>query len=278
MRRTLLPALLIATAHPMNAQMSTPHDHHDAATNSSLAPIIARAREAAEIFSDRKAAIARGYRRVGRDLPMMGEHWLNTRLLVDGIMDVARPQVLTYLDVGGKPRLTGVVYAIALKPGEVPPDIFGEQAMWHEHNGSIDEEALVPEHHSTASTTTGTRVAFLHVWTHMPSSESVFAAENWALPFVRAGLSVPDRFSNYAARSVSLIDGGGEYYMDMIGSRGDSAVFDRYAVEAGEVVLQAKVDHRALTGPELVRLDEIWRRLLRDVEASTGVDTMRRIK
>src|SRR6185436_154392 len=95
------------------------------------------------------------------------------------------------------------------------------------HNGSIDDEALVPEHHANASKAEGTRVAFLHVWTRVPVHENIFDAENWALPFVRAGLEVPDHFPNSAARSISLLNGGSDYYLDMIGSHRDSALFDQ---------------------------------------------------
>jgi len=274
--KRILLSLLFMAAAPLDAQMA--HHHETGSPAPATVALVEQARHATEIFSDRSAAIARGYRLVGRDLPMMGEHWLNVRLLVDGVMDVTRPQILTYLDVGGKPVLTGVVYAVALGKGESPPAVFGPDAMWHEHNGSIDDEALVPEHHMEPSKAEGTRVAFLHVWTHVPFQEDIFAAENWALPFVRAGLPVPDGFSNYSARSVSLGNGSAAYYMDMMGSQRDSATFDRYAAEVNRIVSPARGERRALTEEEMKKLDEIWRRLLRDVESTSGTGAMRRIK
>ena len=81
MKRALLPLLLSTLAMPCDAQMS----HIDAQSPEATA-LIDKARQATEIFADRSVAIARGYRLVGRDLPMMGEHWLNVRLLVDGVV------------------------------------------------------------------------------------------------------------------------------------------------------------------------------------------------
>jgi hypothetical protein len=267
MKSASLPLLLSMIAIPSGAQMS----HHHDVDAPSIAPtaLIDQARKATEVFADRSVAIARGYRLVGRDLPMMGEHWLNVRLLVDGVVDVSRPQILTYLNIAGKPVLTGVVYAVALEPGQSPPNLFGLGAMWHEHNGSIDDEALIPEHHSSASQSTGTRVAFLHVWTRVPFAESVFAAENWALPFVRAGLQVPGNFPNSAARSVSLLNGGSDFYLDMIGSRRDSLIFERARKDAAEVVKQ---------NADVERLSVIWRRLVEQVRSSSGAEAADKIK
>ena len=38
----------------------------------------------------------------------MGEHWVNPRLVFEGIFDVARPAILTYTGVQGRPVLLGV--------------------------------------------------------------------------------------------------------------------------------------------------------------------------
>jgi hypothetical protein len=258
MRYAQAVTLLYLLAAPVEAQMA--HDHRGVATlESSVELLIERARSAAEVYTDRSAAIADGYRKVGRDLPMMGEHWLNTRLLVEGGFDVTRPQVLTYIDVGGKPVLTGVVFAVVLDPGESPPAVFGPTAMWHEHNGSIDEEALVPQHHTVAAEATGTRVAFLHVWTNVPSSETVFDAENWALPFVHAGVKVPASFSNEAARCLGIRTSGRDYYLDMFSGRIESSVFDECAAVAERVISRARTEHRAPTNAELDKLESVWR-------------------
>jgi hypothetical protein len=273
-KRVFLSLCLCVLSVPVGAQMSHHHNRDDVPANTAV--LIEQARRATEVFADRSVAIARGYRLVGRDLPMMGEHWLNVRLLVDGVVDVSRPQILTYLDIGGKPVLTGVVYAVALESGQSPPDLFGSDAMWHEHNGSIDDEALIPEHHANASQSTGTRVAFLHVWTRIPFNESIFAAENWALPFVRAGLPVPEQFPVPAARSVSLLSGGSDFYLDMIGSRRDSAAFARARVEVDSVM--SGRTNRHLSDDDLVRLSDIWKRLLESVRASSGASAAERIK
>src|SRR4029079_9297482 len=126
MIRVSLIALSLMAAIPAEAQMTMIHEHAQSSSTSAAADaLVARARAATEISSDRSVAIAQGYHRVGRDMPSMGEHWISTRLVVDGGFDVTRPQILTYLNVDGKAVLTGVVFAIPLAQGESPPDAFG---------------------------------------------------------------------------------------------------------------------------------------------------------
>jgi len=262
----------------MNAQMEMHHDHSLASpSKTSVDLLVDQTRAATEVFIDRSVAIANGYHRAGRDLPMMGEHWLNTRRLIDGSLDITRPQILMYMNVDGKPVLTGVVFAIPLSPGDSPPDMFGPGAMWHEHNGTVDDEALLPQHHTASSTAHGTRVAFLHVWTRVPFSETIFGAENWALPFVRAGIPVPLKFSESAARCMSMLNGGRDFYLDLIGSHADSAAFNVCEAKAGELVADTHRDHRSLTDSEIDDLDSAWHAVLRSVEDRSGSEMAQRI-
>jgi hypothetical protein len=209
----------------------------------------------------------------------MGEHWLNPRLIVDGAFDVSRPQLLTYVRIAGRPVLTGVVYAIPLKQGESPPDAFGPEALWHEHNGSIDEEGLLPEHHSPPSGKVGTRVAFVHAWLRVPGSEPIFAAENWAIPFMRLELPVPDDFPNGASRALSLMSGGKDFLAELIGPAAleSGQSFDECANTVSGIVRRAKLEKRSLDAVELQQLDDAWKRLVRNVAHRSGIEAARRI-
>jgi hypothetical protein len=245
-----------------------------------VAVLLDSAQKAIEAFTDRRVAIANGYRLVGRDLPSMGEHWLNTRLLIDGVLDVSRPELLTYVKVDGRPVLTGVVYAIPLQQGQAPPSVLGPQAIWHEHNGAVDDEALLPEHHNTPSAVSGTRVAFVHAWLRVPHPDGLFAAENWAMPFVRAGLPVPEKYPDGAARALGLLNNGRRFFADLLGSEAaESAAgaLDECAELAAGIAATARATGRGLTAAELDQLDTAWGRLLKDVASRSGVDTMKRI-
>lgn len=246
----------------------------DATTRSAM--LLDEARQAIAVYADRSTAIAAGYRLVGRDFPSMGEHWLNPRLIIEGAFDVARPSILTYVTVGGHPMLTGAVYAIPLAPGESPPDAFGPAAMWHEHNGTIEEEGLLTQHHTTPSAATGTRVAILHTWTRLPNPGGVFSADNWAIPFVRLGLGVPAGFSDNAAKAASLLSGSGEYFLAIVSATSQQMVESeleacRSSVE--KTVATAKAEGRELTPEDITELDARWASMLasmsrRDAEAA----------
>jgi hypothetical protein len=279
MMRASLTITALVAASTLNAQAHDHSSHSIVARSSSVEHLLAAARQATEPYTDRNVAIAAGYRRVGRDFPSMGEHWLNPRLIVDGAFDVSKPQLLTYVKIAGRPVLTGVVYAIPLKQGESPPDAFGPEASWHEHNGSIDEEGLLPEHHSAPSAKVGTRVAFVHAWLRVPGSEPIFAAENWAIPFMRLELPVPDDFPNGAARALSLMSGGRAFLVELIGpaALGSVESFDECANTVAGIVRRAKLEERALDAVELQQLDEAWKRLVRNVASRSGIESARRI-
>jgi hypothetical protein len=279
MMRTSLAIGALAMANALNAQTHDHSSHANVTRSSSVDRLLATAREATEPYTDRKVAIAAGYRRVGGDFPSMGEHWLNPKLIVDGGFDVSRPQLLTYLMIAGRPVLTGVVYAIPLDQGESPPDALGPEALWHEHNGSIDEEGLLPEHHSAPSAKIGTRVAFVHAWIRVPGSEPVFSAENWAIPFMRLELPVPERFPNGASRALSLVSGGRDFFARLMGpaSLQSARSFDECVATVTEIVRRAKSERRPLDAMELEQMDIAWTQLLRNVASRSGPEIAARI-
>jgi hypothetical protein len=285
MTRTTVFQIMCCAAFVLSPRgvVSQEHAHHVLDTTSqrfALQPLLARARAATDIYVDRKVAIADGYRRVGRDFPSMGEHWLSTKLVVEGVFDVSRPQMLTYVKINGRPTLTGVVYIVPLQQGESPPDAFGPEALWHEHNGTIDEEGLLPEHHSTPTAVTRTRVAFLHVWIRIPNANGIFAAENWAIPFLRLELPVPQTFPNGAARALSLLSGGNDFFDELMGADASPRTGELFAscsAVAAEIAAKAKLEKRGLTVVEIQRLDDEWQKLVRAVAARSNLETAKRI-
>lgn len=244
--------------------------------------LISRARVGSAQFLDRNAAIAAGYRQVGMNFPSMGEHWISPRLVIEAQFDVARPAILTYITVNGSPVLTGVVYAVPLAQGDSPPSAFGPNAMWHEHSGTVDEESMHPIHDGSVTSAAGTRLAILHVWTGVPNPAGLFAAENWALPFIRLGLPAPADFPIGASRALSLLSGGSRYYLEVAGSDGgdvnalDAALSD-CAITASQIVAQAHATSRTLMGDDLRRLDEAWTTAMRRVEKLSGMETVRKM-
>ncbi len=259
----------------MHVSQSSPSD-------TVIGALISKARIGADAFRDRNAAIAAGYRLLGMDFPSMGEHWVSPRLVIEGHFDIGRPAMLTYITVGDKPVLAGVVYAIPLSQGETPPADFGAGAMWHEHNGTVDEESLIPVHDGSVPDATGTRLAVLHAWVSVPNPGGLFAAENWALPFVRLGLSPPDDFPAGAARAISLLSGGSQYYLGLAetGGAGAPALADALSectTTASRIVMQARAAGRGLTSVDLGQLDEAWTKAVRRVGQFSNAEAAKRI-
>ncbi len=210
----------------------------------------------------------------------MGEHWISPRIVVADSFDVARPALLTYIKVAGKPVLTGVVYAVPLTAGQSPPPIFGPEAVWHEHNGTFDEEALLPDHHTQPSEAKGMRLAILHAWLWTSNPQGMFATENWTIPFLRLGLRPPDTFPNGAARALSLVSGSEPHFIGVAGSRNSQTVaplLRECAMRAEAIVAAVKARGGDLGNSDLDELERLWAGTMTAVGASSGRDVADRM-
>lgn len=229
-------------------------------------------RRASRIYRDRTQAVLRGYRRVGPDFPDMGEHWVNTGVLLEGRIEASSPTVLTYADVGGQARLTGAAFALALDAGQEPPVAPVGRTAWHDHDGSVDEEALILNSpHSMHAGGGGPRVSMFHVWLWPPNPDGVLAQNNWALPWARLGLEPPARPDPQATRALSLTGSGLRYYralflrMAGLESPRERASPDAKAIERALGATQMRVsqvvaeaDSPVLSAEETTELRRAW--------------------
>ena len=243
------------------ASVACSHPPRDAG---GTAAFVSAARAATSRYVSREVAIADGFRRVGGDFPAMGEHWVNLAQVMADSFAAAKPSVLTYIRVGGKPRLVGVAYTKLLARGQSLPDFAPARAHWHEHNGSIVEESF-RGHAESPSTDGAPRLAILHAWIWAPNPAGLFVTDNWTLPFVRVGLASPNVRDADAARAAALMTNA-DYYraalaaelaptpgeQDRLGS-----VIDRYARQA-DSTLKPAVNRGHLTDEECDALTRLW--------------------
>lgn len=269
LRVALLVSAVFASAPGAVAQGTPGTDTADAA-GLAFCELV---RQGTARFADKNAAIRAGYRPVGGDFPAMGRHWVHPGIILRGEIEPENPAILSYAEMGGAPVLVGVAFAISLAPGQEPPPIAGQAREWHEHNGSVAEESLIKEH-DHGSGEVRTRLAILHVWSGIQNPDGTFATDNWALPFVRAGLAVPDRVRPAAARAVALLSGGADYYAMLIGSgHGRTAEVLRLmdiARQEATAAVTGGGSRNALTPIQTSRLEEVWTRLVISLEAVAG--------
>jgi hypothetical protein len=219
-------------------------------------------------YRDQSAAILDGYRRIGADFPAMGEHWIRVDLVFDGVLDPARPEVLNYIAVNGSPQLAGLGYAVPLLKGELPPDLPSGRSAWHAHFKSIEEETFVShaEHHGEDTVPgDGPRIAMLHAWIGTPNPDGVFAADNWALPYARLGLTAPADAPVDAAKALALVSGGVDFFEKQLSAE-HAAMGHTMNVRPSLVAAQSRAEaivdgHRAgaLTAAEIASLADVWR-------------------
>ena len=241
------------------------------------------ARAGTERYKDRAVAIRDGYRRIGRDFPAMGEHWIRIGLVFDGKLQASRPEVLNYAMVSGKPRLLGVGYAVPLLEGETPPDGPAGQHAWHDHFRSIDEETRQPRHDAHGTGGDSPRLAMLHAWIWTDNPQGTFAADNWALPLlrlgVRASLSDPPV---EAAKALSLLNGGRDYVEASLEAAGAGNAMEqaRLALEAATTEVAAILPAGpagVLQRPQLDQLATIWRGMWIRIDAHLDATVRQRL-
>lgn len=251
------------------------HAHHVTTTTQrhGAAAFLDAARAGTRRYHVLDSAIADGYRRIGDDLPSMGEHWVHPGLVMVGRFEAERPSILIYARGEAGPLLAGVAWTRLLADGEEYPDFPAGPGAWHEHNGTVDDETLPLSHAMRTPASAGTRVAILHAWVWIANPRGTWNADNWMLPFVRAGLAA-DSSRARAARALSLTAPGAvEHYARVIatGTGGDHAARARAREalqRAADEVTVVKRDIRdSIDDGAAVRLEAIWDGLWRTLGA-----------
>lgn len=274
-------ALLEAQTHAHGADA---RDSAARAPSSAASAFAAAARAGTARYRELSAAIADGYRRVGGDLPSLGEHWVQLGRVATSRITPDEPPVLIYVRVNGRPRLAGVGYTAHLAPGEPYPDFPAGRAAWHDHNGSVDDEVLPTSHGASSGPGGGTRLAVMHAWLWSENPRGTWTADNWALPFVRLGLG-PDSASVRASAALSLASGGEDYWARAITRAGALAADEearvrsavgRSAAAVAALVAEVKGRDRP-TAAQLARLEEIWASMWDAVIASVGPEPAARL-
>ena len=231
-------------------------------------------------FSDVGVAIAEGYRKLGPDFPGMGEHWINPTLVIEGRLDPQRPPVLAYARVDGERRFVGFAFTHVLGPEESIPEGPFPSHAWHDHSGGVDEESvLLSGPVSIHGRSRGFRLSMVHVWAPLENADGLLAQNNWALPFVRAGLSVPQHVTIEAARALSTGGEGSEFYRALLqeGLRLEGHNLDVASAafaQAGEDADEWVAGQRAGEGHAraMAELEQIWRVLWERLQAELPAD------
>lgn len=217
--------------------------------------LIAETTRGTERFADRRAAVAAGYRRVGADFPGMGEHWLNVQALLKGGVDPTRPTLLIYADVAGQPTLLGAGFAVITHGDTAPTDLPGWPDRWHEHSGLLDDESGVRSGHAHDSVATHFWV--MHAWTVLQNPQGSFAADNWALPYLRARRAVPVHVDAAAGRALSLTVGGDEFVRNLLTDANLRTPSNATVIDSAIKVARS----RALASSDDASLIATWRTL-----------------
>lgn len=177
---------------------------------------IEEVRKATKRYQDQSVAISEGYKRMGPDVPSMGQHWIALPRIGNQRPDPRLPPILEYASVDGQPRLIGVAYALMLPEGvELDARVVPAPAnAWRYHHGEISEDGLVLNHADSAPQPIVAipRLAVLHAWVWQSNPAGVFASDNWSLPYVRLGVALPKEPRPTQATLALALAAGGEHY------------------------------------------------------------------
>jgi len=276
---TARPASAQTERRPLTAADSTGEPRPAAVPNDTAATrFLAQVRTATARYRDREQAVLDGYRPIGGDFPGMGEHWIDIRTLFSRTFTPDQPAILEYAAIDGRPTLIGVAYALPLLTGEMPPVLPGN-VPWHSHAGTVEDESdLLSQAMESHASMHGARLAMVHVWAWLPNPEGTFHADNWALPFVRAGVAPPAVDPDpVAGRVVSLVSGGDAFYervfLSVAGATGSDSVAIHRALGAARVSAAGWVarNRRADANHEaLEELPRVWAVMWETLDSSLG--------
>lgn len=242
------------------------------------------ARRGTERYRDQATAILDGYRRIGGDFPAMGEHWIRVGLVFDGRIDASRPEVLSYVSVNGRPQLLGVAYAVPLLGGEKPPDGPAGPDAWHDHSRTVEDETILPHHHTGGTAQDGARLAMMHAWIWSSNPEGTFAADNWAIPYIRLGLTPDSTASASVAKALSLAAGGRDYFELAIAAAARSGALEKQRVKTALDRAQAEarsivrdIRGTALSEAQRERLAAMWSAMWEAIDDALGAEARHRV-
>lgn len=250
------------------------------------AGFVARVRTASARYRDRGNAILDGYRPIGGDFPGMGEHWINVGILFTRHFTPDQPPILEYATIAGRPVLIGVAYAMPLLTGETPPAFPGHDA-WHEHTGTVASETdLFSQTMASHESMNSARLAMLHVWAWLPNPAGTFHSDNWALPFVRAGLAAPEVDPGaVVGRVVSLLSGGDTFYEHVFVSVAAASPSDSLAIHealgaarTAAVAWAAHSRQGAATWEAFEQLRGIWTTMWDALDSSLSAGARTRLR
>lgn len=207
-----------ATARPARAQHEHPQHAATRAMSPELRTEIDAVRNATERYLDHANAVADGYRRFGAEGALMGEHWYRPDL-VRRPLDLAHPSTLQYARIDGTMTLIGVAYTVYRAPGDpMPAGFSGTDDVWHVHDVERMRSTLTQDRpllraiasrrarrQNGQSDPGNTQLTMLHAWIWLDNPGGLFAQHHLALPYLRAGLPVPDRPAFEAASGIGLL-------------------------------------------------------------------------
>ena len=242
-----------------------------------LGDFVAQARRGTAAFRESENARAAGYRPLGPDFPGMGQHWVHPSLILRDTPDAAHPTVLEYAEIGGRLTLVGVAYAVLVKDDVPPTSLPVPPGAWHFHQGTVEEESFLRSHAGMGHDVPGPKIAVLHAWIWLDNPDGLLATDNWALPYARLGLAVPQHTSRAAARALALAagDGGRSYLEALLHAVGQPSDDEMKALAI--VVARHQLEARAHTA-NVTELEQCWRALWNDVQTSVRPEVWERLE
>jgi hypothetical protein len=198
----------------------------------------------------------------------MGEHWVNIAMLLQNRIDPARPTLLTYATIAGHPTLLGVGFVVVTHADSAPKEAPGWPAEWHEHSGLLADESGASLSPSRGDSPT--HVWIMHVWTRLENPAGKLTADNWSLPFLRAGVASPSDVDSDVGRAASLAVGGDEFLRDVLTDAGLRTTSNASAVDSAIASARGRAAANLAAHADAPALRETWSDLGSSLERVIG--------
>src|SRR5947207_4325551 len=124
----------------------------------------------------------------------------------------------------------------------------------------------------------------MHAWIWSANPEGMFAADNWAIPYIRLGLTPTPTSSVSVAKALSLATGGRDYFERAIETAAGPQAVEKLRVKVAMDRAQAEAQSiaRGIQGatlgePHSERLVAIWADMWSAIDHALGADARQRV-
>ena len=117
----------------------------------------------------------------------------------------------------------------------------------------------------------------LHAWIWAPNPDGIFAADNWAIPYLRLGIEPLPNPPRSASLALSLLNGGDHYFAAAVDAAASPNSRQRITINAAFARARSAAE-AAVASQQLDELSGVWTELWKSIDAAISPDARAHVR